>query len=75
MYELDSKGICVSTGSACSSGDNTPSHVLTSIGLDEDFINGAVRVTFGEENKKEDVDILIKSIKECVEKLKQKEPR
>lgn len=69
MYELDSKGICVSTGSACSSGDNTPSHVLTSIGLDEDMTNGAVRVTFGEDNKKEDVDILIKALKEYVNKM------
>lgn len=70
MYELDSKGICVSTGSACNSGEAGPSHVLTSIGLDEELINGAVRVTFGEENKKEDVDSLVKSIKECVEKFK-----
>ena len=70
MYELDSKGICVSTGSACSSGDNKPSHVLTSIGLDEGFINGTIRTTFDEDNKKADVDILVKSITECVEKLK-----
>lgn len=69
MYELDSKGICVSTGSACSSGDNTPSHVLASIGLDKDMISGAIRVTFGEENKKEDVDFLIKTIKEIVNKI------
>lgn len=70
LYELDMKGICVSTGSACSSGDDTPSHVLRSIGLGKEWINGSIRVTFGEENTKEDIDILVKYIKNCIEKTK-----
>ena len=70
LYDLDLKGICVSTGSACSSGDDKPSHVLTSIGLEKEWINGSIRTTFGEENTKDDIDVLIKAIKESIEKLK-----
>ena len=67
LYDLDQKGICVSTGSACSSGDDNPSHVLTSIGLDKEWINGSIRTTFGEENTKEDIDILVKAIRESIQ--------
>ena len=70
LYDLDLKKICVSTGSACSSGDSTPSHVLKSIGLEEEWINGAIRTTFSDENTKEEIDILVNSIKESIEKMK-----
>lgn len=73
LYDLDLKGICVSTGSACSSGSVAPSHVLTSIGLNEDWANGTIRTTFGDDNTKEDVDVLISAIKESVEKFRSKE--
>ena len=70
LLELDKKGICVSTGSACTSGNSEPSHVLTAIGLSPELANSALRVTFGEFNRKWEVDYLVDNIKEIVEKLK-----
>lgn len=63
LYKLDSYGICASGGSACSSGDNSPSHVLTAIGLPSELSKGAVRFTFGDFNIKEDVDYLLNVLK------------
>ena len=62
LFKLDSVGICASSGSACSSGDSNPSHVLTAIGLDSNLAKGALRVTFGDFNSKEDVDYLVKNL-------------
>ena len=62
LLKLDEKGICVSTGSACSSGDDSPSHVLLAIGLSEAKAKGTLRVTFGKENTKEDVDYLVECL-------------
>lgn len=59
-------GICTSTGSACNSGESTPSHVLLAIGVPLDYIEGSLRVTFGEENTKEDVDFLLDNIERIV---------
>ena len=61
-FELDEMGICASGGSACSSGDNSPSHVLTAIGLPSELAKGAIRFTFGDFNTKDDVDYLIAAI-------------
>lgn len=69
LLELDKKGICVSTGSACSSGDTAPSHVLTSIGLEPEFAKGTIRFTFGEFNQKWEIDYLINSLKEIIPKV------
>ena len=66
LLKLDEKGICVSTGSACSSGSTEPSHVLTAIGLEPEYLRGSLRVTFGNENTKEDVDYLIKKLVEII---------
>ena len=66
LLKLDEQGICVSTGSACSSGSTEPSHVLTSIGLGTEYLQGSLRVTFGNENTKEDVDYLIKNLEEII---------
>lgn len=74
LTNLDKKGICTSTGSACSSGDNKPSHVLLAIGLEQKYIEGALRVTFGCENTKEDVEYLINSLEEVVERLRKMNP-
>lgn len=63
-------GICVSTGSACSSGSTNPSHVLMAIGLDQDLAKGAIRVTFGKENTRDDVNYLIYVISQEVERLR-----
>lgn len=62
LLKLDNFGICASAGSACSSGSSEPSHVLKAIGLDKKYINGTLRVTFGEENGIEDVRFLIDNI-------------
>ncbi len=66
LFALDERGICASAGSACTSGSSEPSHVLTSIGLSNDLANKALRISFGEENDKEDVDFLIKSMCEIM---------
>lgn len=63
LFQLDSFGICASGGSACSSGDNNPSHVLTAIGLPKELTKGAIRFTFGDFNKKDDIDYLINILK------------
>lgn len=63
IFKLDEKGICVSSGSACSSGNTTPSHVLTAINVPEKYLNSAIRTTFGESNTFEQVDYLVKIIK------------
>lgn len=70
LLNLDLKGICASSGSACSSGSIDPSHVLLAIGLESEEAQGALRVTFGKENTKEDVDYLIENLVEIVEKLR-----
>ncbi len=68
LLELDKKGICISTGSACNSGETTPSHVLTAIGLKSDDAKSAIRVTFGENNTKEEIDFLIENICKYIKK-------
>lgn len=66
IFKLDEKGICVSSGSACSSGNTTPSHVLTAINVPEEYLNSAIRTTFGDTNTFEQVDYLVKVIKNLV---------
>ena len=69
LLNLDSKGICASSGSACTSGSSEPSHVLSSIGLSSELAHGSLRVTFGEDNTKQDVDYLVTSLCEIIQKL------
>lgn len=70
LLNLDAKGICASAGSACTSGSAKPSHVLTSIGLEDELAHSSLRITFGEDNTKEDVDYLIENICEIVDRLR-----
>lgn len=70
LLKLDSYGICASAGSACTSGSLEPSHVLLAIGLKEDYAQGALRVSFGKDNNKEDVKYLIDCIRQSIKKLK-----
>ena len=70
LFALDLRGIAVSTGSACSSGAVTPSHVLTAMGLDEKRVKGAVRFTFGKYNTEEEADITVNALKEVVRKIR-----
>lgn len=68
LLKLDAKGICASSGSACSTGSSEPSHVLTAIGLSKEEAKGALRITFGEENEKEDILYLVECLKEIIPK-------
>lgn len=70
LLKLDSYGICASAGSACTSGSLEPSHVLLAIGLKECYAQGALRVSFGKDNNKEDVQYLIDCIKRSINTLK-----
>ena len=67
---LDDRGICASTGSACTSGSLDPSHVLLAIGRVHDVAHGSLRLTLGEDATEEDVDYLIRNVKEVVEYLR-----
>ena len=70
LMKLDEKGICASAGSACSSGSSLPSHVLTAIGLTSEYAEGTLRVTFGEDNTKEDVEYLIENLTNIVKEIR-----
>jgi cysteine desulfurase len=67
---LDSKGIAVSTGSACSSHKLEPSHVLMALGLRPEECHGSLRITMGRSNTEQDVDYVAKSIVEAVERFR-----
>ncbi|MBR6477184.1 MAG: cysteine desulfurase [Lachnospiraceae bacterium] len=67
---LDDKGICASSGSACTSGSLDPSHVLLAIGRVHDVAHGSLRLSLGEDVTDADVDYIIKSVKEVVEYLR-----
>ena len=72
LLKLDELGISVSSGSACSTGNTNPSHVLTAIGLDEKIAKSALRTTFGEDNTIEDVDYLVNSIERIIYEFRKK---
>ena len=67
---LDDKGISASSGSACTSGSLDPSHVLLAIGRVHDVAHGSLRLTINEETSDEDIETIIKSVKEVVEYLR-----
>lgn len=67
---LDSKGICASSGSACTSGSLDPSHVLLAIGLPHEIAHGSLRLTLSEETTKEEIDHTVDCLKKIVEKLR-----
>lgn len=66
LLKLDELGVCASSGSACNTGIQAPSHVLTAIGLTPEEAGGALRTTFGEDNTFEDVDFLVEELKKLV---------
>ena len=74
LLRLDGKGICVSTGSACSSKSLEPSHVLTAIGLKPEKAHGSLRITMGKDNTEEEIDYVIKSLNEIVNSLRKISP-
>lgn len=68
IFKLDERNICVSSGSACSSGNTSPSHVLTAIGTPEKYLGSAIRTTFGENNTFEEIEYLVRTIKNIIYK-------
>ena len=66
LFKLDEYGICASAGSACSTSNPVPSHVLTAIGLDKELINGTLRISLGKDNTKEDIDFFIHKLKKII---------
>lgn len=71
IFKLDEKRICVSSGSACSSGNTEASHVLKAINVPERYLYSAIRTTFGDNNTFEEIDYLVKILKTQVRKLNQ----
>ena len=74
LFSLDLAGICVSSGSACSSGSLEPSHVLLSLGLPEELAHGSIRFSFGKHNTMEEVDYAVETIKTAVKRLREMSP-
>ena len=74
IYLLDNKGICASSGSACTSGSLDPSHVLLAIGRDRDIARGSLRLTISPETTEEEADYIVNTVKDTVEKLRELSP-
>ncbi len=74
LIMLDMKGICASSGSACTSGSLDPSHVLLAIGLKHEEAHGSLRLTLSEESTKEEMDIVADEVKKIVQRLRDMSP-
>ncbi|MCI8483400.1 MAG: cysteine desulfurase NifS [Lachnospiraceae bacterium] len=74
LIMLDMKGICGSSGSACTSGSLDPSHVLLAIGLPHEIAHGSLRLTLGEDTTREDIDDTVDAVKEIVAQLREMSP-
>lgn len=74
LIMLDMKGICGSSGSACTSGALDPSHVLLAIGLKHEEAHGSLRLTLSEENTFEEMDIVVEQLKQIVQRLRDMSP-
>lgn len=68
---LDIRGVCASSGSACSSGNELPSHVLRAMGVPEDMLKGSLRLTLSEFNTADEVETAIRAVRETVETLRE----
>ena len=71
---LDAKGICASSGSACTSGSLDPSHVLLALGLPHEVAHGSLRLSLSAYNTEEDVDAILKAVPEVVDYLRNMSP-
>ena len=74
LIMLDGKGICASSGSACTSGSLDPSHVLLAIGLPHEIAHGSLRMTLSEEVTEEELDYVVDNLKEIVVRLRRMSP-
>ena len=71
---LDTEEICVSSGSACNSEVQGPSHVIQALHLPKDYENGVIRMTLGEENTLEEMEQVVQVLKRYVQELRQASP-
>ena len=71
---LDDKGVCASSGSACTSGSLDPSHVLLAIGRPHEIAHGSLRLTLSEENTEEEIDYTVRAVREAVDLLRNMSP-
>ena len=67
---LDAEGVLGSTGSACSSGELKPSHVLLALGLKPEEAHSSLRLTLGKDTTKKDIDYTVSAIKKVIKKLR-----
>ena len=74
LLMLDAKGICASSGSACTSGSLDPSHVLLAIGLPHEIAHGSLRLSLSDENSMDEVDYILEVLPPIVEKLRSMSP-
>lgn len=74
LLSLDFKGVCASSGSACTSGSLDPSHVLLSIGVPHELAHGSLRLTLGEDSTEEDVDYVIEVLPPIIQRLRDMSP-
>ena len=74
LLSLDAKGICASSGSACTSGSLDPSHVLLAIGLPHEIAHGSLRMTISDRTTKEEMDETIDHLKRIIERLRNMSP-
>ena len=74
LISLDLKGICASSGSACTSGSLDPSHVLLAIGLPHEIAHGSLRMTLGADTTREDIDYTVDCLKEIVADIRNMSP-
>lgn len=74
LIMLDGKGVCASSGSACTSGSLDPSHVLLAIGLPHEIAHGSLRLTISDETTMEDADFVVDNLKEIVARLREMSP-
>ena len=74
LLQLDACGICVSTGSACSSKSLKPSHVLTALGVGDELVHGTIRFTVGDFTTKDDIDYTVECLKKVVMWLRDLSP-
>lgn len=74
LLMLDMKGVCASSGSACTSGSLDPSHVLLAIGLKHEVAHGSLRLSLSENNTQEDVDYILEVLPPIIERLREMSP-
>ena len=71
MLGLDLRGVCASSGSACASGEEEPSHVLRAMGVPEEMLKGSLRLTISARNTAGEIDAAAKAVRETVETLRE----